>query len=337
MSSRPPAPPARAWRVLAVALALVLVLVLAAGLWARWRPLSDDDAARLGARTTVASVRTDLQPDPSVLPDAVLADQEAAFGPAATPSQTRHLAAPGSNATPRSLDDAASRLTDLARTTRDGDLAATAASIAASWWAAGTSPIGSDTTAPGAPGNAAGAGAGSPAVSDGSTEEGDGDRTAGGAASDGPTGERDGGNTDDDATSPCDPAQLAAVTALDRSRFTAEAATARIPAEDAATNSAVEAVRETLDVWLHDSAVTPQLACDPAPVAGGYVLPDDFTEDPARAVGEALHEANAALVTAVAASLPEDRNWLLTALRETAGAAQQLDPEHPVTALPGRD
>ena len=121
VSSRPPAPPARAWRVLAVALALVLVLVLAAGLWARWRPLSDDDAARLGARATVASVRTDLHPDPSVLPDAVLADQEAAFGPAATPSQARHLEARGTGAPPSSLADAAARLEDVARTSPDGE------------------------------------------------------------------------------------------------------------------------------------------------------------------------------------------------------------------------
>lgn len=286
VSSRPPAPPARAWRVLAVALALVLVLVLAAGLWARWRPLSDDDAARLGARATVASVRADLHPDPSVLPDAVLADQEAAFGPAATPSQARHLEARGAGAPPSSLADAAARLEDVARTSPDGELAATAASVAASWWAAEPPPTGADA--------------------------------ANGAAS------------------ACEPAQLAAVTALDRARFTAEAATARIPA-DGAQAGAVDAVTDTLDATLREPAVTPLLSCDPAPVAGGHVLPAGFTEEPARAVGGTLREASAALVSAVAASSPEDRNWLLTALRETAGAAQQLDPEHPVTALPGRE
>lgn len=286
VSSRPPAPPARAWRVLAVALALVLVLVLAAGLWARWRPLSDDDAARLGARATVASVRADLHPDPSVLPDVVLTDQEAAFGPAATPSQARHLEARGTGAPPSSLADAAARLADLARTSPDGELAATAASVAASWWAAEPPPTGADAT--------------------------------------------------NGAASSCEPAQLAAVTALDRARFTAEAATARIPA-DAAQAGAVDGVTNTLDATLREPAVTPLLSCDPAPVAGGHVLPAGFTEDPARAVGGTLREASAALVSAVAASSPEDRDWLLTALRETAGAAQQLDPEHPVTALPGRD
>lgn len=286
VSSRPPAPPASAWRVLAVALALVLVLVLAAGLWARWRPLSDDDAARLDARATVASVRADLHPDPSVLPDAVLADQEAAFGPAATPSQVRHLEARGTGAPPSSLADAAARLEDVARTSPDGELAATAASVAASWWAAEPPPAGADA--------------------------------ANGAASS------------------CEPAQLAAVTALDRARFAAEAATARIPA-GGAQGGTVDAVTDTLDATLREPAVTPLLSCDPAPVAGGHVLPAGFTEEPARAVGGTLREASAALVSAVAASSPEDRNWLLTALRETAGAAQQLDPEHPVTALPGRE
>lgn len=286
VSSRPPASPARAWRVLAVALALVLVLVLAAGLWARWRPLSDDDAARLGARATVASVRTDLHPDPSVLPDAVLADQEAAFGPAATPSQARHLEARGAGAPPSSLADAAARLEDVARTSPDGELAATAASVAASWWAAEPPPTGADAT--------------------------------------------------NGAASSCAPSQLAAVTALDRARFTAEAATARIPA-DGAQGGTVDAVTDTLDATLRDPAVTPMLSCDPAPVAGGHVLPAGFTEDPARAVGGTLREASAALVSAVGASSPEDREWLLTGLLETAVAAQHLDPEHPVPALLGRD
>lgn len=336
VSSRPPASPARAWRVLAVALALVLVLVLAAGLWARWRPLSDDDAARLGARATVASVRTDLHPDPSVLPDAVLADQEAAFDPAATPSQARHLEARGAGAPPSSLADAAARLEDVARTSPDGELAATAASVAASWWAAEPPPTGAEATARATEESEAGSGAGSPAASDVPTEEGEGDRIAGGAASNVPTEEGDGGDIDDDAASSCEPAQLAAVTALDRARFTAEAATARIPA-DGAQAGAVDAVKNTLDATLRDPAVTPLLSCDPAPVAGGHVLPAGFTEEPARAVGGTLREASAALVSAVAASSPGDRDWLLSALRETAGAAQQLDPEHPVTALPGRD
>lgn len=318
VSSRPPAPPASAWRVLAVALTLVLVLVLAAGLWAHWRPLPDDDDARLGARATIASVRADLDPDPSVLPDAVLADQEAAFGPAATPSQARHLEARGTGAPPSSLADAAARLEDVARTSPNGELAATAASVAASWWAAEPPPAGADPTARRTEESEAGSGAGSPAASKVPTEEGDG------------------GDTDDDAASSCEPAQLAAVTALDRARFTAEAAAARIPA-DAAQRGTMDAVTDTLDATLREPAVTPMLSCDPAPVAGGHVLPAGFVEDPARAVGGTLREASAALVSAVGASSPEDRDWLLTALLETAVTAQHLDPEHPVPALPGRD
>lgn len=318
VSSRPPAPPASAWRVLAVALTLVLVLVLAAGLWAHWRSLSDDDAARLGARATVASVRTGLHPDPSVLPDAVLADQEAAFGPAATPSQARHLEARGTGAPPGSLADAAAWLEDVARTSPNGELAATAASVAASWWAAEPPSAGADPTARRTEESEAGSGAGSPAASKVPTEEGDG------------------GDTDDDAASSCEPAQLAAVTALDRARFTAEAAAARIPA-DAAQRGTMDAVTDTLDATLREPAVTPMLSCDPAPVAGGHVLPAGFAEDPTRAVGGTLREASAALVSAVGASSPEDREWLLTGLLETAVAAQHLDPEHPVPALPGRD
>ena len=99
----------------------------------------------------------------------------------------------------------------------------------------------------------------------------------------------------------------------------------------------MDAVTDTLDATLREPAVTPMLSCDPAPVAGGHVLPAGFAEDPARAVGGTLHEASAALVSAVGASSPEDRDWLLTALLETAVAAQRLDPEHPVPALPGRD
>ena len=318
VSSRPPAPPASAWRVLAVALTLVLVLVLAAGLWAHWRSLSDDDATRLGARATVASVRTGLHPDPSVLPDAVLADQEAAFGPAATPSQARHLEARGTGAPPSSLADAAARLEDVARTSPNGELAATAASVAASWWAVEPPPAGADPTARRTEESEAGSGAGSPAASKVPTEEGDGE------------------DTNDDAASSCEPAQLAAVTALDRARFTAEAAAARIPA-DAAQRGTMDAVTDTLDATLREPAVTPMLSCDPAPVAGGHVLPAGFAEDPTRAVGGTLREASAALVSAVGASSPEDRDWLLTGLLETAVTAQHLDPEHPVPALPGRD
>lgn len=336
VSSRPPAPPASAWRVLAVALTLVLVLVLAAGLWARWRSLSNDDAARLGARATVASVRTGLRPDPSVLPDAVLADQEAAFGPAATPSQARHLEARGTGAPPGSLADAAAWLEDVARTSPNGELAATAASVAASWWAAEPPPAGADPTARRTEESEAGSGAGSPATSDESAGERDGDGPGSGAASKVPTEEGDGEDTDDDAASSCEPAQLAAVTALDRARFTAEAAAARIPA-DAAQRGTMDAVTDTLDATLREPAVTPMLSCDPAPVAGGHVLPAGFAEDPTRAVGGTLREASAALVSAVGASSPEDRDWLLTALLETAVAAQRLDPEHPVPALPGRD
>ena len=130
VSSRTPVPPARAWRTLAVVLCLVLVSVLGAGLWARWRPLSDVDATRLRARATVESVRADFQPDPSVLPDAVLSRQVAAFGPAATPSQTRHLGTRDTAGPPHSLSDAAARLEEVARTAPEGDLAATAAGIA---------------------------------------------------------------------------------------------------------------------------------------------------------------------------------------------------------------
>ena len=57
VSSHPPASRARAWRLTALGLVLALLLVLAVCGWSLWRPLSDDDAARLSARATVESVR----------------------------------------------------------------------------------------------------------------------------------------------------------------------------------------------------------------------------------------------------------------------------------------
>lgn len=300
VSSHPPASRARAWRP--TALALALLLVLASGAWVLWRPLSDDDAARLTARATVESVRTGLHPDPRWLPDDVLARQLDALAPAATPAQQRRLDERGVDVgRPTSLDAAADELARLARETEDPELTSELASVAASWWAGAADGRGAGAHAPGG--------------------------VADGAGAQGTAANRDGA---------CGEEISAAVSAVDRSLFVAEAAAARSTSHADSTVSALSEAAQLHRTALTDSRVAAALVCDPPPVAGFHELPAGFTDDPARATGAAEQEARDALVRAAASSSGEQRAWTLDALRTAARAGQVLDPEQPVPALPGR-
>ena len=347
VSSHPSTPRERSWRTAAAVLAVVLLLVVAAGLWAHWRPLSDDDAARLAARATAESVRAQLHPgssassaqagsakpsdgsllmDGSLLPDAVLDRQLDELGPPATPSQTRRMAERGEHAPAvESLSDAAGRLAEAADDVHDGDLAASLSAVAASWWAADASSStgGSETSE----------------ATDGGATTGEG--AAGGASDgEGAAGEAAGSGSPSASATPagpegCEPEQLAAVTAVDRAQFVAEAAQARISTGDAA-RADVDATVARLHHALEDGRAAGLLGCEPGPGAAWYALPEGFTTDPVRATGTAEREASEAVVRAVATSTAGQRSWWLDVLQDTAHGAQRLDPHKPVAALPGR-
>ncbi|WP_186366701.1 hypothetical protein [Kocuria salsicia] len=334
MSSHPSTPRERSWRTAAAVLAVVLLLVVAAGLWAHWRPLSDDDAARLAARATAESVRAQLHPgssassaqagsakpsDGSLLTSAVLDRQLDELGPPATPTQTRHMTERGEESPAvESLSDAAGRLADAADGVHDADLAASLAAVAASWWAA-------DASSPSS-------GAASPSTA--------GSESSGAADGGATTGEVTGRGSPSASATPagpvgCEPEQLAAVTAVDRAQFVAEAAQARISTGNAARTD-VDATVARLHDTLEDGRAAGLLGCDPGPVAAWYDLPEGFTTDPARATGAAEREASEAVVRAVATSTAGQRSWWLGVLQDTAHGAQRLDPQKPVAALPGR-
>lgn len=347
VSSHPSTPRERSWRTAAAVLAVLLLLVVAAGLWAHWRPLSDDDAARLAARATAESVRAQLHPgssassaqagsakpsdgsllmDGSLLPDAVLDRQLDELGPPATPTQTRHMTERGEESPAvESLSDAAGRLAEAADDVHDGDLAASLSAVAASWWAADASSStgGSETSE----------------ATDGGATTGEG--AAGGASDgEGAAGEAAGSGSPSASATPagpegCEPEQLAAVTAVDRAQFVAEAAQARISTGDAA-RADVDATVARLHHALEDGRAAGLLGCDPGPVAAWYDLPEGFTTDPVRATGTAEREASEAVVRAVATSTAGQRSWWLDVLQDTAHGAQRLDPHKPVAALPGR-
>lgn len=359
VSSHPSMPRERSWRTAAAVLAVLLLLVVAAGLWAHWRPLSDDDAARLAARATAESVRAQLHPgssassaqagsakpsdstapaddsprpdtallaDGSLLPDAVLDRQLDELGPPATPSQTRRMAERGEHAPAvESLSDAAGRLAEAADDVHDGDLAASLSAVAASWWAADASSStgGSETSE----------------ATDGGATTGEG--AAGGASDgEGAAGEAAGSGSPSASATPagpegCEPEQLASVTAVDRAQFVAEAAQARISTGDAA-RADVDATVARLHHALEDGRAAGLLGCDPGPVAARYDLPEGFTTDPAGATGAAERKASEAVVRAVATSTAGQRSWWLDVLQDTAHGAQRLDPQKPVAALPGR-
>ena len=347
VSSHPSTPRERSWRTAAAVLAVVLLLVVAAGLWAHWRPLSDDDAARLAARATAESVRAQLHPgssassaqagsakpsdgsllmDGSLLPDAVLDRQLDELGPPATPTQTRHMTERGEESPAvESLSDAAGRLAEAADDVHDGDLAASLSAVAASWWAADASSStgGSETSE----------------ATDGGATTGEG--AAGGASDgEGAAGEAAGSGSPSASATPagpegCEPEQLAAVTAVDRAQFVAEAAQARISTGDAA-RADVDATVARLHHALEDGRAAGLLGCDPGPVAAWYDLPEGFTTDPAGATGAAERKASEAVVRAVATSTAGQRSWWLGILQDTAHGAQRLDPHKPVAALPGR-
>ena len=343
VSSHPPAPSTRAprtraWRLTACGLALALLLVLATGAWSLWRPLSDDDGARLTARATVESVRSELHPDPRSLPDEHLARQLDALAPAATPTQQRQLDGRGAVPdAPASLDTAADDLARLAQQTEDADLTFDLAAVAASWWAGAPDPAAALLAA---------VEQDSPAAT--ASREDGASHSSGGAASphtpgDEPSSPADAvpsqhGERDDDAqrADACGQQLLAAVSAVDRSLFVAQAAAARATPGGDTSDGVVDAAAHEHRAALTDSRVAPALACDPPPVAGLYELPADFTADPARATGAAEREARDTLVRAAASSSGEQRAWVMDTLRTAARCAQALDPQHPVPALPGR-
>ncbi|WP_124106143.1 hypothetical protein [Kocuria tytonicola] len=307
MSSHPPADRARAWRLAALGLVLALLLVLAAGAWSLWRPLSDDDAARLAARAATGSVRTQLHPNPWLLPEDALTRQLDAFGPPATPAQQRRLEERGAVApAPPSLEAAADDLARLARSTEDEHLTADLAAVAASWWA----------------GAASGRGADALSSQDDARETEQETEGTGGAVTD-----------REDA---CGSGLTTAVTAVDRSLFTAETAAARTGPEAGTAGGLVDGAAELHRAALSDPRVAPVLECEPPPVAGHHELPPGVQEDPVRALGRAEQEARDTLVRAAASSSGEQRAWILEALRTAARAGQVLDPEQPVPALPGR-
>ncbi|PKZ37466.1 hypothetical protein CYJ75_09690 [Kocuria rhizophila] len=347
MSSHPSPATARPWRITAAVLAVLLVLVLAGGAWALWRPLSEHDTARLTARATVESVRSELTPDPDVLPDDALARQLDALGPAATPAQQRRLDEQGGQWNPPAdLADAADRMARLSAAAPDEELAGNTASVAASWWAAQQS-LGTKTpaqapdslldTAGVTSGEGAGPAAGGPGdsgrgTSPGAVPSGSSGGSGPVPASPGATSSTQDADSPAGTETPCREDLLAATTALDRSAFTAEAATAVMtdgPAQDTVTTVADD-VRATLS----QPRVEPLLACEPSPVAARHDLPRDLAEEPARSVGQTQQETARTLLAAAASSPSEDRVWLLTALRDTVRTAQALAPQEPVPALP---
>lgn len=311
VSSHPPADRARPWRLTALGLVLALLLVLAAGAWALWRPLSDDDAARLAARAAAESVRSQLHPDPRLLPEDVLTRQLDAFGAPATTAQQRRLDERGAVApAPPSLEAAADDLAHLARSTEDERLTADLASVAASWWAGAANGHGVDALGPRAtPQEAAQA-------AEQDAEDAGGPVTA-----------------QEDA---CASGLTAAVTAVDRSLFTAEAVAARKGSQAGSARELVDGAAALHRTALSDPRVAPVLECEPPPVVGHHELPPGVQQDPVRALGRAEREARDALVRAAASSSGEQRTWVLDALRTAARAGQVLDPEQPVPALPGR-
>ena len=224
-----------------------------------------------------------------------------------------------------SLSDAAGRLAEAADDVHDGDLAASLSAVAASWWAADASSStgGSETSE----------------ATDGGATTGEG--AAGGASDgEGAAGEAAGSGSPSASATPagpegCEPEQLAAVTAVDRAQFVAEAAQARISTGDAA-RADVDATVARLHHALEDGRAAGLLGCDPGPVAAWYDLPEGFTTDPVRATGTAEREASEAVVRAVATSTAGQRSWWLDVLQDTAHGAQRLDPHKPVAALPGR-
>ncbi|MXN62590.1 hypothetical protein GR184_08320 [Bacillus sp. BGMRC0062] len=347
MSSHPSAAPARPWRIMAATLVVLLVLVLAGGAWALWRPLSEHDAVRLAARATVESVRNELHPDPDVLPDDALARQLDALGPAATPAQQRRLEErSGEWSAPADLATAADRMARLAVDAPDEKLAGITASVAASWWAA-QQTLGTETPeqAPDSPLDTAGVPsgegesptAGGPGVSDRGTSpaavpSGSSGGTGPAPASPGATPGTSDADSPAGTDTPCREDLLAAVTALDRSAFTAEAASAVMT--DGAAEDTVTTVADDVRTTLSQPRVEPLLACEPSPVAARHDLPRNLAQEPARAVGETQQDTARALLAAAASSPSEDRVWLLTALRDTVRTAQALAPQEPVPALP---
>ena len=243
--------------------------------------------------------------------DGVLTRQLDAFGAPATTAQQRRLDERGAVApAPPSLEAAADDLAHLARSTEDERLTADLASVAASWWAGAANGHGVDALGPRAtPQEAAQA-------AEQDAEDAGGPVTA-----------------QEDA---CASGLTAAVTAVDRSLFTAEAVAARKGSQAGSARELVDGAAALHRTALSDPRVAPVLECEPPPVVGHHELPPGVQQDPVRALGRAEREARDALVRAAASSSGEQRTWVLDALRTAARAGQVLDPEQPVPALPGR-
>ena len=280
----------RAWAWVIALVAMALVLVLAGGAWATWRPLSDHDAARLTARDIVASVAE--SPDTRI-PRETSDRQLSALGPAPTPAQRDRLT---EQQNPIELSTAASRLTELASTQEDAELAATMAGIAASWSA-----------------TAAKADSDAPLVMD--LEAGD--------------------HVDVASAERCTPELSALATQLDRARYTAQAAEAREGNGTDPSAAPLRQWQERLD-RLHDEPhIAALYACDPHPARGGYQLPPNIAENAPDAAGHVAGDVSDYAAAALASSAPAERPWLMASLETSARAQALLQPQDPVPALVG--
>lgn len=286
-----------------VTLALALVLVLAVGAWLRWRPISDTELARLNARAIVENVQSQVQGGAINLPRELLDQQLLELGPSPTRWQQqrfqqvqteRDLPTPTGNV--RSADDAALLLSQQALTSPDSHLSAQLAEAAGSWW----------REAPPA-------------------EQAKAWRRASSSPDKKIT--QDISAPEENA---CTPGSLSAVTALDRLRYTAQAA-APWSTHDSSQKSArpgrttphtpgisIEEVESASASVLDSPPLRAVLRCEPTPIKAIHPLPRGITSEPTETVRSAAHDANVAAVAALNESPQDQREWLLHIVRLTA-------------------
>lgn len=291
-----PQRPARSWSVLAATLAILLIATLALGAWARWRPVTEYDVARLTARGTVARL-LDSPVSGHEVPEATLQRQLAALGPGPTPSQRARLAeiTETGRAEPNGLPGATAQLRELAATEDDPRLAAVLAGIAASWSAAhhrehpGAAPLMRVEARP--------------------------------------------AHSNDDER--CRAALTSVVTELDRAGYVADAAAARLPSEGYA-RATLDTFRKDAARIEQLPGVASLFPCHPHPARGAYALPRETASDPAKAAATAADDLSRTGLDALATTDESERSWLMDALETSARASAQLSPKEPVPALAGR-
>lgn len=311
----------RAWPWVLAILAIALVAVLALGAWATWRPLSDDDAARLTARDLVTSAAESSRDG---VPQETTERQLSALGPEATPAQRARInemgstssashattgpAAPAARDTASAEDNlttAVSRMTELALEQEDPELAATMAGIATSWSA---NIVRQNPDAP-------------PLM-----------RTE--ASGETPTPDTHSQEVNAQAAERCTPELTAVATQVDRAVFTAQSAKAR-GTDSPATGRALNEWQESLQRIQDQPAVEALYECEPRPARGGYQLPRDLAENPQAAMGDVAHDVSAYAQSAISTVTPAERTWLLDVLESSTRAQSLLRPSDPVPALAG--